>query len=246
MKVEILMDKEVDLKDHILIEGFPGIGLVGTIAAGYIIEKRDMKPIGHILSDRFPPMTTIHEGRPFFPARIYKDPNAKFCVLLSEFVIPSITVSELSKKILEFSKNNGIKKIISLAGMTSAKKEISSPKVFAIVSNQEMEDYLKSKNVEIIKEGITTGVSGVLIARCSIKNFPAASLLVESKHGYPDPSAAAALINSLDSLLGLKVDTKDLLAEAKQVEEKMKKLLSQIKKTKRSYEKAETELPMYT
>ena len=37
MRPEIVLTKKVNLKDYILIEGFPGIGLVGTIAAGYIV-----------------------------------------------------------------------------------------------------------------------------------------------------------------------------------------------------------------
>lgn len=245
MEVKIILDKKVNIENYILIEGFPGIGLVGTIAAGYIIEKRKMEVIGHIVSDKFPPMVTIHQGKPFYPARIYMDKKTKFCVLLSEFVVPTITVNSLADEILKFAKQNKIKQIISLAGMTSAKEKEEEAKIFGIVSNTEMENYLKKKNVTFIKEGVTTGVSGVLIAKCATENFPAATLLVASKYGYPDPRAAALLIEQLDRIVGLRVDTKDLLAEAGKIEERVRKLLTQIKKGGTTYKKAEEELPMY-
>ena len=40
-----------DLKNYTLIEGFPGIGLVGTIAAKYLIEKLEFQKYGSIESD---------------------------------------------------------------------------------------------------------------------------------------------------------------------------------------------------
>ncbi len=242
MKVELFLNKKVDLKNCTLIEGFPGIGLVGTIAAGYIVEKRKMEPIGYITSAHFPPMTTIHEGRPYFPARIYKDPKADFCVVLSEFVVPAQAVQELAEVLLDFAKSQKMRQIISLAGMTST-EPATKPKLYSIVSNDEMEMYFKKKNVEMIREGVTTGVSGVLIARCAISNFPAASLLVEAKAGVPDPRAAAAIVGDLERLIGLEVDTKDLLTEADTIENKMKKMVSQIKKGKSAYEHQEEELP---
>jgi len=241
MRPEIVLTKKVNLKDYILIEGFPGIGLVGTIAAGYIVEKRNMEPIGYITSDKFPPMTTIHAGKPYFPARIYRDKKADFCVLFAEFVVPASSVHDLSELILDFAKQKGIKQIVSLAGMSSQKE--ASPDIFGIASNEEMANYLKVKKIKLIQEGVTTGVSGVLLAKCASQNFPAFSLLAESKGGYPDPRASAILLGKLDSLIGLKVDIKALLEEAGVIETKMKKMIDQIRKEGGVYQKVSEDYP---
>jgi uncharacterized protein len=241
MHPEIVLTKKVNLKDYILIEGFPGIGLVGTIAAGYLVEKRDMEPIGYIASDRFPPMTTIHKGRPYFPARIYKDKKDDFCVLFSEFIVPANTVNDLANMIIDFARQKGIKQIVSLAGMSSQKEGVSD--IYGIASNDEMANYLKVKKIKMIQEGVTTGVSGVLLAKCSAINFPAFSLLAEAKANYPDPRAATALLNKLDSLIGLKVDVKALLQEAGMIEDKMQKMIEQVKKEGGAYPKTSDEFP---
>lgn len=241
MHPEIVLTKKVNLRDYTLIEGFPGIGLVGTIAAGYIVEKRKMEPIGYISSDKFPPMTTIHQGRPYFPARIYRDKRGDFCVLFAEFVVPASSVNDLSSLILQFAKQKGIKQIVSLAGMSSQKE--GGTDIFAIASNDETANYLKNKRVKMIQEGVTTGVSGVLLAKCAADNFPAFSLLAESKSGYPDPRASATLVEKLDGLLGLKIDIKSLLAEAGMIETKMRKMLERVKKEGGAYPRTTEEYP---
>ncbi len=242
-KVKIILDKKTNLKNYTLIEGFPGIGLVGTIAAGYIIEKRKMEPIGHIESEYFPPMAAIHQGKPYFPARIYKDKTSDFCILLSEFIIPSNIIYDLSGQILKFAKKQKIRQIISLAGMSSTIK--TKEKIFGIASNDEMLNYLKIKKIPLINEGITTGISGVLLAKASSIDYPVTSLLIKSSIEYPDPRAAAELIQKLGDVIGLEVDTKELLKEAKTIETKFKGMIQNIQQMK-NYKKAEQgELPMY-
>lgn len=235
--MEIKLNKKVNLKDHTMIEGFPGIGLVGTIAAGYIVEKKAMEPIGYIVSNDFPPMTTIHHGRPYLPARLYHDPRNKCCVLLAEFVVPSKSVYPLSSAILDFVHSSGIRQVVSLAGMTSAKE--ATGKIYGIASNDKIAKLLESKGIELIKEGVTTGVSGVLLAKCALEGFPAMSLLAESQQGLPDPRAAATLLGKLDELIGLKIDTKALMKEAGVIETKMRQITDQMRKVKRTYKQAE-------
>ena len=36
--VQVILEKELTVKNPILIEGFPGIGLVGNIASQYIVN----------------------------------------------------------------------------------------------------------------------------------------------------------------------------------------------------------------
>lgn len=242
MEAKIILDKKVNLKNCTLIEGFPGVGLVGTIAAGYLVQQRKMELIGHIYSKGFPPMVSIHKGRPYFPVRIYKDPKSNFCILLAEFVIPGQIVHSIADEILVFAKKAGIKKIVSLAGMTSANP--GKKQIYGIVSNNEMENYLKLKKVNLINEGVTTGVSGVLMAQCAVKDFPAMSLLIESNPGEPDPRATIELIEKLDNLIGLKIDTKDLIKEASQIEKNMGKMMQKIGSQKNGTNNGE-DVPMY-
>jgi uncharacterized protein len=244
MTVEIKLTEDMDLTGYTLIEGFPGIGLIGTIAVGYLAEKTGAEHIGYVNSEDFPPMASIHKGRPIFPARIYVNKKNKICMLFSEFVIPSNTVYEISEAILRWAKQKKMKMIISLAGMTSAVAE-TEPQVYGIASTDGVAKELEKANVKLITEGVTTGVSGILMAKCYSEKMPAMSLLVESTHGYPDPGAAAILLKKVGAILEIPIKVEALAEEAKDVEGKMKRLLEQMKMGKIKYKQAEEHYPMY-
>ena len=46
--------KKVDLKDPILIEGLPGLGLVGKITIRYLIKRLEAKKFAYLYSPHFP------------------------------------------------------------------------------------------------------------------------------------------------------------------------------------------------
>lgn len=239
-----LVTNDTKVNGYTLIEGFPGIGLIGTIAVGYLAEKQKTEEIGYIVSKKFPPMASIHKGKPLFPARIYVDHKHKLVLLFSEFVIPASTVYDIADGIIAWAKENKIKRIISLAGMTSH-QDVQKSEVYGIASTNEMMKVLEEHKVKVITEGVTTGVSGILMAKCNAQKFPALSLLIETEHGYPDPGAAAELLEKLEEFLGYDIKTADLLKEAQEIEGKMKKMLTQIKMGKIKYKEAEEKTPMY-
>ena len=113
----IITEKKAGLKNPILIEGLPGFGLVGTIAASYLVDKLKMKPYGYITSNKFPPLIAIHEYTPEYPIRMYFSKKHNLIVLLSEFIIPLSSVKELSDTIFDFSKKKNVKKIVSLGSI---------------------------------------------------------------------------------------------------------------------------------
>ncbi|MEK6837358.1 MAG: PAC2 family protein, partial [Nanoarchaeota archaeon] len=58
-------------KRPIVISGFPGIGMVGAIAAEFLIQHLGTKQIGKIILDKNPPLVAIHEGKLIEPFSIY-------------------------------------------------------------------------------------------------------------------------------------------------------------------------------
>ena len=52
-----------DLDDPVLIEGLPGVGHVGKLAAEHLLEEFDAELVRRIHSEHFPPQVTVEEGR---------------------------------------------------------------------------------------------------------------------------------------------------------------------------------------
>ncbi len=243
MAVEIIITKKLKLKTPVLIEGFPGMGLVGTISASYIVEKLKLEPIGYIKSDLFPPMAAVHNHIPMHPARVYGSSKLDMVVILSEFVIPIGLVHDLAEGIFVYAKSIGVKKIISLGGITIKGEQ---DEVYAIASNIDLVNKVsKYKTVKMIKEGATTGVTGVLLARGADEGFDVVSLLAEAQPEYMDPRAASMVIEVLNQMLGLEIETQSLDKEAKIIETKMREVMSKAKASQTHYKKSESLGPMY-
>ncbi|MEM4389289.1 MAG: proteasome assembly chaperone family protein [Candidatus Micrarchaeia archaeon] len=242
MPVRIIETSKFDLNRPLLIEGFPGIGLVGTIAASYLVEKFDMELLGYIASERFPPIAAVHEYQPLHPARIYKSKKLNLIVLFSEFIVPLSTVHELAHEILAWSKRRGVREIISVGGIGIRGEQ---DEVFGIATNRELLRRLEAAGVRLIKEGATTGVSGVLMAEAAIQGFPAISLLAEAKPEYLDPRGAAMVLDAVRDITGLPIETKELIAEARNIETKIKEILEHAKTAHQKYRETGELGPMY-
>jgi uncharacterized protein len=242
MPVKIVETAEFDLKRPVLVEGFPGVGLVGTIAASYLVEKLKMNMLGHITSEKFPPIAAVHNKMPLHPARIYKSQKNNLLVLFSEFIIPLQSIHDLSEKILEWCIEKEVREIISLGGIAVKGEE---DVVFGIASTPKLVEELEANGIKTITEGATTGVSGLLLADCCSRNFPAISLLADSKPEFLDPKAAALVIEALKKFVNIKISTTELIAESVNIEGRMKELMYRARDAHSNYKKVEEIGPMY-
>ncbi len=240
MRVEIKEFESVNLKNPIIVEGFPGVGMIGTIAATYLADKLKMKLIGYIQSNLFPPIAAIHNFRPVSPARVYASEEQNLIVLFSEFVVPAYIVYELSKEIIEFAKKKKVSMIYSLAGIANPNP---TNKIYGIGSTNEVIEKLKKHNVQPIKEGATQGLSGILLSECSSQKFPAANLLAETNLQL-DARAAALVIDKVAEMSSIKVETKTLIEEGKKINARIKEAIEKIKNMHKNYKKFEDN-PMY-
>ncbi|MCX6769465.1 MAG: PAC2 family protein [Candidatus Micrarchaeota archaeon] len=244
MAIEIHITAKPKLKKPVLVDGFPGLGLVGTVSASYLVEKLRMEPLGYITGDQFPPLAAVHAHRPLYPARLYYSEKHNLIVFVAEFVIPIGAVNELADKIYEFARKYEVSRIISLGGIAIKGEQ---DMVYSIASLPKISDQLeKMKGVQLIKEGATTGVTGVLLARGAVENYPVISLLAESQEGYMDPKAAAMVLEILKLLLGITIDTAELEREAGKIDTRVKEMMSKAKTAHTQYKKVESDSSLGT
>ncbi len=237
--IEIVLHGDQNLKGYTLIEGFPGAGLVGPMAASYMIEKLGMKGIGHIESDLFPPIAAVHDGEPMHTARIYADSKNKLVVVLSEFTIPQSVVYQLANELLSFVRKNGIKEIVSIGGMPSQKPTDTA---YVISSKPELAKAVAKQGLKPVKEGVIAGVSALLITGAKPFDIPALDVLVEVNPVIMDPKYAEVAIGGVSKLLGIKIDTSELESEAKEVEARVRDMMKKAKEGHEHYSKATEEV----
>jgi uncharacterized protein len=236
--IEFVETKKTPLKGYTLIEGFPDLGLAGTIGARYLIEKLKMSEIGYISSPGFLPIIRIHDGVPMHPVRIYASKKHKLVVVLAEQIIDNRLADVVAKNLVEWIKKKGIKRVISTSGI----KVANGPSIYAFASDEASKKAIKKAKFEMISDGITSGVTALLMLYLKDNKIEAFCLLGNAKNNA-DYHAAAAIVKAFCKLTGTSLDVKPLLAEAKKLEDAIVKHLKTLK-TKKETKVGRT--PMYT
>ncbi|MBU4077097.1 MAG: proteasome assembly chaperone family protein [Euryarchaeota archaeon] len=235
-----IISEPLKSKNPIIIEGFPGIGLVGNIACQHIIEELGMKYVGSIDSRYFPPLAVLFNGIVYMPVRIYEAPKKDILVIISDIPIHPTASYDLSKALVEWMISIKAKNIISIAGIATT---TGLRRVFGGATNQEMLERIKDKT-EIFQVGTISGISGSIMTECFIRKIPAMSLLGETPGPNPDPRAAVEVLNVLNKIFDLSINTEKLMNQAEQIELELSKLAEQVKTTE-SPMMPKKEFPMY-
>jgi len=210
-------------KNPSIINGFPGFGMVGTIAAEFLVQHLKTEQIGKVILEEMPALIAIHEGRIIEPLSIYYNKEFNLVIVHS---ISGIAGSEwkMSDVIIQLTKELEAKEIISLEGVGSD-IETTEPRAFYFTNTESKNRDFQNLKLDQLKEGIIMGVTSALLLKT--ENMPISCILAETHSNLPDSKAAAKIIEILDGYLGLKVDYKPLLETAKKFEEKIKKVMQQ-------------------
>jgi len=235
-----IITKPLSLENPIIVEGFPGIGLVGNIASQHLIDELDMEYVGSMESKYFPPIAVLFNGIINMPVRIYQSKDHNILTVISDIPIHPTISYEVSKVLVDWAQSINVKEIVSIAGIATMSSE---EKVFGAATNDDMLDKIKD-HVEIFQVGTISGISGSVMTECVMRNIPAISLLGETNSPNPDPRAAASVIKILNKIYDLPIDTDNLMEQAEQIEIELQKLAEQVK-TSEEGEQPRREFPMY-
>ncbi|MBT4935733.1 proteasome assembly chaperone family protein [Candidatus Woesearchaeota archaeon] len=208
-------------KNVTIIEGFPGFGLIGTIATEFLMEHLETEKIGVVEMQEIPAMIAIHQNKVIEPISIHYNKKHNI-VLIHAINIGKGLGWKLAEVIEELAKSLTAKQIISLEGVGSPTAE--SGRIFYYATKNGTTSKLLESVARPLQEGIIVGVTGALLARNI--STPIMALFAEAKSGMPDSKAAAHIIAALDAYTGLQVDPKPLLKQAQVFEKKLKGIVT--------------------
>lgn len=247
---DIVMTDEVQVRaekpqseNPVVIEGFPGIGLIGNIASQYVINRLEMDYLGAIDSRFFPPMSVLVGGLAHLPVRIYEKKDLGVVVVSSDIPVHPAASYDLARGIVSWAESIGAKEMVCLAGITVMGEE---QRVFGAATTEEMLARIKDR-VEVFEFGTISGISGSVMNECLLRKMPAICLLGETHSMAPDPRAAVVTVKMLNTLYGLNVDTTELEERAEEIEFQMQKLAEQVQSSSAEEVPGRKELqfPMY-
>ena len=214
--MNIILNKKP--KSPTIVHGFPGLGLVGTIATEFLLDHLDVEQIGKITVDEIPAMVAIHEQKMVDPFGIFY--NKKYNLVILHAVAPIQGFEwKLADFVVDVANKLQAKEIVSLEGVAG-----NDPNEFKTFYYTNMKKpATKFGGIEPMKEGIIMGVTGAILLKGD--GMPLTCLFSETHSNLPDSKAAAKIVEGLDKYLGLKVDYAPLLKQAENFEAKLQNLL---------------------
>lgn len=232
------------MKKPLLVIGFPGTGLVGSVAASQLVESLQLSFGGYISSANFAPLAAIHNYKPLPAARIHYSEKQNMIVVISEMTIPIGTSMELADKIFDFARSVDASSIISLGGISL--KEEKGGDVYVISSDPAtVKDIVAKKFAKPIREGATTGVTGLLLTKGTLEHFPVTTILAEASEEYLDPKAASNVLKVFARIINVPISTSTLEREAKDISKTVKESVIKAKLSKKKGPSAEEGGSMY-
>ena len=228
MNVEIVFDERPELKDAIFIEGLPGVGNVGKLAAEHLLEEVGAKRFAVVFSKYFPPQVLVEDDGTIKLVRneLYywkrdggKGPDLVLLVGDYQGLTPEGQY-ELADTIIDLCVDMGVKRIYTLGGF-GVGKMVEEPRVLGAATTEELVEEMKGKEVVFSRgepgSGIV-GASGLLLGLGHMKGIGAVCLMGETSGYFIDPSAARQLLMILGSLLDIQLDLSKLEEKADQIE----------------------------
>jgi uncharacterized protein len=221
-------------KNPIILEGFPGFGLVGTITTEYLVNQLKAEPIGYIELPDIRPMVAIHEGKLIRPIGLYYDKKTN---LLIVHVMTNVEGLEwqLADALLEVARKTSAKMLVSVEGVGAPDADTESHKPYYYTNDATIKKKFDKENIEELKEGIILGVTATLLLRNLKQKI--VCIFTETHSQLPDSKSAAVTLDVLDKVLGIKVDNKLLLEQAAAFEEKIKSVVAQAQQAQETQRK---------
>lgn len=203
---------KVELNSPILIEGLPGLGLVGKIATRYLVRKLGAEKFAYLYSPHFPYFVLVGKKGSVRLLRgtfyCWKNKGGKNDVMFFTGDSQAQTIEgqyEISDRILEFAKQQDVKMIITIGGYRMEAK--GKPHVIAAATNQEPLDKALQAGAILSPMGSPiVGTAGLILGLARFKKIDALCLLSETRGYLPDPNAAKSVLEVLQRMFGFDAD----------------------------------------
>jgi hypothetical protein len=216
--------KQIEPNNPVLIEGLPGLGLVGKIAIRYLIKKLNAKKFAHLYSPHFPYFVLVNKkgnvrllrGAFYF----WKNSNGPNDLILFTGDSQSQTIEgqyEIADHMLDFAQKHNVKIIVTIGGYRMETKD--KPSVFAAATDKELLDIALDAGAVVSSSGSPiVGTAGLILGLARFRKIGAVCLLGETRGYLPDPLAARSVLEVLKTAFNFDVDLEGLNEEIAKAE----------------------------
>jgi uncharacterized protein len=252
------------LDSPILIAGFPGPGLVGSISTSYIINKLAMNQIACVESQFIVPGVIYAEGKLRHPFRVYSNLKGDVCVLVCEAPIMIQGIYSVLDAVMNWALHNKVREVMVLDGIPV--EGLPDPKRTPIILSSDGRkadeaNLIHDYDIDVTKKeevddaasvypstAFVPGLAGGILSSCLSNGIASKALLIYAARGIPDPEGAAILIDSLGKITdntSLKIDTAELRKQGAALKTRIENIIQSSKQEQAQNQTSVREGVMY-
>jgi len=122
--------------------------------------------------------------------------------------------------VLDWAKEKGSNEIIIVDGVASNEHD---NKVYC-AAEEDLCRIMAEKDISMIPQGFITGIPGGILNECLIREIQGVALLVKANKIIADPEAAATLLEAINRMYEMQIDTKSLNEEKERIGSELEEL----------------------
>jgi uncharacterized protein (TIGR00162 family) len=215
----------------VLIEGLPGVGHVGKLAAEHLLEEFDSELVRRVYTTEFPPQVNVDgDGVAELTCAEFhavETDGADMLVLTGDHQAGSNAGHyTLTTTFLDVAEEFGAERAFALGGVPTGEL-VEEYTVLGAVSDIDLVEDLEDAGVEFRPDepaGGIVGVSGLVLGLGGRRGFDAACLMGETSGYLVDPKSARAVLEILETVLEFTLDYESLEDRAEEMEEVVGKI----------------------
>jgi uncharacterized protein len=220
---------ELELDSPFLVEGLPGVGLVGGIIADHLGETLGMSYHAAVDCDGLPQVAVFDEGvhdvQP--PVRLLADEENDLLVLQSDVPV-SPKAEGFVDCLMGWIQEEDVTPLF-ISGLPTRPE--GKPSIFG-VSTGDAERLLGDIGAPE-QPGVVSGPTGALLNEADDRDVDSVGLVVETDPQFPDPAASRVVIDEgVAPITGIDVGTDELVEKSEQITEAKKQLAKQMQDAK--------------
>jgi hypothetical protein len=229
LDIEVVADP--DLQDPVLVEGLPGVGHVGKLAAEHLLEENESELVRRVYSEHFPPQVSVEDdgttGLACAKIHAVELDDRDLLVLTGKHQAGDNTGHyRLTDAFLDVAEEFGVETVYALGGVPTGEL-MDEYDVLGAATDEEFVEELEAVGVEFREDepaGGIVGTSGLLLGLGERRGFRATCLMGETSGYLVDPKSAQAVLEILEDVLGFEIDFDSLEERADDMEDVANKI----------------------
>jgi len=232
MSQNVFLDEFVTFErpKAVLIQGLPGLGFVGKIAADFLIDH--LKPVR--IAELYSSYIALPDGDlgvrveldgtfelPKYEFYGYGREDQSLIILTGEIQPVSWGQYAVATRVLDYASKLGCETIVALGGHIVQGRR--SDVVYAIGGSKEIIEDLRKQRVQMAQAGAVKGAFGVLLGLAQRRNIRCIGLLGATPGTYPDLVAARNVLRVLAGMYQLPIELEEIDRKIQDMESRVKR-----------------------